>query len=86
VQVCTSGATSFPKVVNRSLINQKHHVQPTAVTNVNICQVKELLLENRQTEVHDIASKVCVSVGSAETIIHEYYCSRKCVHGRSQKC
>jgi hypothetical protein len=52
-------------------------VQPTAVTDVNIHHVKELILENRQTAVCVVASEVCLSVGSVETIIHEHLLFKK---------
>jgi hypothetical protein len=54
-------------------LNLSHtHVQPTAVCNVNMLSVKELILEKRQITVHDIASISGISVGSVETITHGY--------------
>jgi hypothetical protein len=53
------------------------HMQLTAVTDVNIHHIEELILENRRIAVRDIASEVCISVGSVETIIHEHLLFKK---------
>jgi histone-lysine N-methyltransferase SETMAR len=58
--------------------NEAHgHIRPTAVTPVNIARVEQVILQNRQVTVRDIAAEVNISVGSVETIIHEHLRFRK---------
>jgi hypothetical protein len=78
LQVCMMDTTNFLMAINRLL--SKHtvgHIQPTAVTDVNIHCVKKLILENRQIKVHDIASKVCLNAGSIKTSICEHVLFKK---------
>jgi hypothetical protein len=51
-------------------------VQPTAVRDVNILHIEELIFGNTQITVRNIASISGISVGSVETAIHETYCSK----------
>jgi hypothetical protein len=54
----------------KAVWNSPHaHVQPTAVYSVNIYQIQDLILRNRQITVRDIAPNSGVSV---ETVIHEH--------------
>jgi (2Fe-2S) ferredoxin len=52
-------------------------LQPTDVHNVNIQQVKELILGMGQIAEHNIASNSGVSVRSVETIIQEHLVGKK---------
>jgi hypothetical protein len=52
-------------------------IQPTAVCDVNIGCVKELILESRRITVCDIAFSSGISFGSVATVIHEYLLLRK---------
>jgi hypothetical protein len=57
----------------KEILNLLHaHVQPTALCNVNICCIKELILRKRQSTVCDIASNNGITVGSVETVVHEH--------------
>lgn len=79
--LCNKFSEGRPQVAN-----QTHgHIQPTAVTDVNIRRIEELNLENRRINVGFMASKVCVNTESVETIIHEHIMF-KCAHGGSQRC
>lgn len=53
------------------------YVQRTAVTDMNIHHIEELILENRRIKVCDTASKVCTSAGSVKTVIHEHLLLKK---------
>jgi histone-lysine N-methyltransferase SETMAR len=67
----------FPEDREQVANRQHAHVQPTAVTDVNIRRVEELILESRRIAVPNIASKVRASAGSVETIIHEHLLFKK---------
>ena len=42
------------------------------VTDDNVCQVKTLVLEDRRVTVKQLAAITKMSVGSIETILHDY--------------
>jgi hypothetical protein len=72
VQMCVTGAIHFLKAARERVASRPHgHVQPTAVTDANIRPMEKLTFEKRRLKVCDIASKVCISAWSVETIIHE---------------
>jgi hypothetical protein len=58
---------------HKEVLNLSHIlVHPTAVFYVNICNIRQLIVGNKQITLHDIASNSGICVGSVVTIIHEH--------------
>lgn len=58
---------------HKEVLNLPHvHIHPTAVCDVNICSIEQLIVGNKQITVHDIATNSGIRIGSVETIIHEH--------------
>jgi hypothetical protein len=65
------GTITFPKAVKKSRNLPDANVRPTAVSDVNIRRVEELILGKRQIAVRHIASNGGTNVGSVVTITYE---------------
>jgi hypothetical protein len=60
--------SKFPEIC-KEVVNILHaHIQPTAVWDVNVCFVKELILGDRQIALYDTATNSGISVGSVESV------------------